>query len=290
MMQNRHMGCKEQDCESKHYSQGYCNYHYQKSRKSGILEKVSTEVRTCSFENCQEKHKANGYCKKHSRQAKKGTLGVVVVKSEGCSVENCTSEHKSLGYCKLHYEQHRRGTLGKEKAKCQIEGCTKKHQAKNYCHMHYLQHKKGTLGKVQANITLCTHPNCENFQHDSSGYCSFHRNRFLKNQPMDMLFNTKNQYWIGNLEFEHVNRNKWARAIKLFLGDKCMICGWEEASCDTHHILPIKNGGTHILVNGIVLCPNHHRRAHENVFTAQELQIITNKKIAELTSEIEEVY
>lgn len=47
----------------------------------------------------------------------------------------------------------------------------------------------------------------------------------------------------------------------------CSICGWNEASCDVHHIVPKKNGGSNDHDNLTILCPNCHRKAHENLVT-----------------------
>ena len=45
----------------------------------------------------------------------------------------------------------------------------------------------------------------------------------------------------------------------------CCVCGWNEALCDVHHILPKKHGGTNENNNLTILCPNHHRLIHEGV-------------------------
>ena len=42
----------------------------------------------------------------------------------------------------------------------------------------------------------------------------------------------------------------------------CSICGWNEASCDLHHIIPTFQGGSDTDDNAVILCPNHHRMAH----------------------------
>lgn len=46
------------------------------------------------------------------------------------------------------------------------------------------------------------------------------------------------------------------------LGISCFKCGWDKASCDVHHIIPKKVGGTDDHSNLTVLCPNCHREAH----------------------------
>ena len=43
----------------------------------------------------------------------------------------------------------------------------------------------------------------------------------------------------------------------------CSICGWNEATCDIHHIIPRKNGGSNDNDNLCILCPNCHRKVHD---------------------------
>lgn len=53
---------------------------------------------------------------------------------------------------------------------------------------------------------------------------------------------------------------------------KCSICGWDECACDIHHILPKKQNGTNDLENLVCLCPNCHRKAHNNLISIEELK------------------
>lgn len=43
---------------------------------------------------------------------------------------------------------------------------------------------------------------------------------------------------------------------------KCSLCGWSESTCDIHHIIPKKQGGTDDMNNLICICPNCHRLCH----------------------------
>jgi 5-methylcytosine-specific restriction endonuclease McrA len=70
-------------------------------------------------------------------------------------------------------------------------------------------------------------------------------------------------------------------AIK-YLGNKCMICGWD-ISIDVHHIVPIRSGGTNNIDNLIVLCPNHHRMADMKLISRDELTDTTRAAIAQLS-------
>lgn len=42
----------------------------------------------------------------------------------------------------------------------------------------------------------------------------------------------------------------------------CSICGWNESTCDIHHIVPKSKGGTNDADNLIIVCPNCHRVIH----------------------------
>ena len=51
------------------------------------------------------------------------------------------------------------------------------------------------------------------------------------------------------------------------LNISCFSCGWNEAHCDIHHIIPRSKGGTDNNDNLTYLCPNCHRLAHEGKLT-----------------------
>lgn len=42
----------------------------------------------------------------------------------------------------------------------------------------------------------------------------------------------------------------------------CSICGWNESTCDIHHIIPKSKGGNNDNDNLIIVCPNCHRIIH----------------------------
>lgn len=48
-------------------------------------------------------------------------------------------------------------------------------------------------------------------------------------------------------------------------GQGCMLCGWNEASCDIHHIIEKSNNGSNLNSNLIVVCPNCHRKIHNKI-------------------------
>lgn len=62
---------------------------------------------------------------------------------------------------------------------------------------------------------------------------------------------------------------------------KCFLCGWNDATCDVHHILSKKQGGSDSMDNLICVCPNCHRKIHNlgNAFkTLEELKDLSLDK------------
>lgn len=84
-----------------------------------------------------------------------------------------------------------------------------------------------------------------------------------------------------SLECRIKNGKKSRQSIGIVMrrrfGDKCMICGWEEATCDAHHIIPVKLGGKNKIENMVVLCPNHHRLANLDIITQEKLFEVRSK-------------
>ena len=58
-------------------------------------------------------------------------------------------------------------------------------------------------------------------------------------------------------------KHGWAKAVRRSQGNVCIVCGWDKARCDVHHIISQSQGGLNTLDNGQVLCPNCHRILHE---------------------------
>ena len=59
----------------------------------------------------------------------------------------------------------------------------------------------------------------------------------------------------------------------------CSICGWNESTCDIHHIIEKSNGGTDEHNNLIIVCPNCHRIIHTtDKYSIQFLQNLSMEK------------
>ena len=81
----------------------------------------------------------------------------------------------------------------------------------------------------------------------------------------------KGKSYVFSIRKVYANRGAWNKAMRRLYPDACMRCGWNAASCDTHHIVPKADGGEFSLANGIILCPNCHRLADTGLLTAKEL-------------------
>lgn len=65
--------------------------------------------------------------------------------------------------------------------------------------------------------------------------------------------------------FDVSSRTKTKILKRLNIG--CSNCGWNEATCDIHHIIEKSKGGTDDHENLTYLCPNCHRLAHNKKLT-----------------------
>lgn len=92
--------------------------------------------------------------------------------------------------------------------------------------------------------------------------CMNHTRAQSKRRP-DGVWNEGKSYAIKDGEHCYRTRHGWAKAVLNFYGNRCQRCGWAEAKCDAHHLVPKASGGRHTIANAIVLCPNCHRVEHE---------------------------
>lgn len=171
-------------------------------------------------------------------------------KHKKCSYEGCSLPHRRNGYCANHSQKFKRGTLYTEKITklCSVDNCDKKHYCKNLCNAHYRKEKRKKISTF--------------------------------------VENTRTNYEKGDINFTYKHHENWARALKKCFGNKCMLCGWKEDSCDAHHIVPKREGGLNNLKNGIVLCPNHHKLADIGKLKKEYLSEIINNKIQSLLEEL----
>ena len=84
----------------------------------------------------------------------------------------------------------------------------------------------------------------------------------------------KGKTYVHASKEEYANKGSWNAAMRRLYPDVCMRCGWQEASCDTHHIIPKSEGGCYSIKNGIILCPNCHRIADVGILSPDELRTI----------------
>ena len=73
--------------------------------------------------------------------------------------------------------------------------------------------------------------------------------------------------------------SQFRRFVRSLIPNRCIICGWDEASCDVCHIIPKREGGTDSLDNVVILCPNHHRMLDEGKIPREMLRHKASEQI-----------
>ena len=71
---------------------------------------------------------------------------------------------------------------------------------------------------------------------------------------------------------EYATRSAWRKALTTVYPDRCMVDGWVASKADAHHIIPRARGGRNTMENGVLLCPNCHRLAHDGCLSTEVLQ------------------
>lgn len=79
-----------------------------------------------------------------------------------------------------------------------------------------------------------------------------------------------------NLEFSSISSRTITKIVQR-ANMKCGNCGWNECTCDIHHIISTAVGGSDSLSNLTYLCPNCHRKAHRGLIDIERLNEISLK-------------
>lgn len=65
-------------------------------------------MRICSVENCETIHWSKGYCRKHyERVVKHGSTDRYITPKPECKIDNCSNVGSIVGLCKKHYDKER---------------------------------------------------------------------------------------------------------------------------------------------------------------------------------------
>lgn len=89
---------------------------------------------------------------------------------------------------------------------------------------------------------------------------------------------TTTLYCSAKCKKNHYDRRRKGLNTKTITNRPCEICGWDEASRDAHHIIPLNRDGSNDLSNMVSLCPNCHRKTHAGLITQEELQNAVAKR------------
>lgn len=94
-----------------------------------------------------------------------------------------------------------------------------------------------------------------------------------------------NDNFINIKELSKRTINKIIKRLKV----KCVICGWNKANCDIHHIVPRKEGGNNDNSNLVFVCPNCHRMIHSHCKEITR-EMLFEKSIQTMIDDIKKSY
>lgn len=84
----------------------------------------------------------------------------------------------------------------------------------------------------------------------------------------------------------YVRRPEIRRYALVRANGRCEFCGKEgfpmpdgKVYLETHHVVPLYEGGSDTVDNVVALCPNHHREAHHGVRKSEMLQTLLSKLV-----------
>jgi 5-methylcytosine-specific restriction endonuclease McrA len=153
---------------------------------------------------------------------------------------------------------------------CKMPHCKRlrPYLSKDYCHTHLARLKRNGTLLTQKEMGIKYNTKLGKLTQDQLNFIEHNSDR-MKDTEMAKILNLP-QYSV-----QYARRKVWGRKYKgynkrTYLKLKfreykkncCEVCGWNEAPCDIHHIIPLSEGGSDVFENYICLCPNHHRIRH----------------------------
>lgn len=167
--------CSVPGCDGRHYAQGFCCPHYQRSVKWGdprpdipIGHRPSTRG-VCSIKECGRPHYCHGWCEAHYlRWQKTGDVSPEIPieprnSREGkCSVDGCDLPIKGRRLCVGH--GRRKDKFGDVMAAiplkrpsdgtCSVPGCPLPHAGLGWCDFHYQPYRRYKLTPDDYDVLL----------------------------------------------------------------------------------------------------------------------------------------
>src|SRR5271166_5327709 len=129
------------------------------------------------------------------------------------------------------------------------EGCDKPHRRNGYCANHSQKFKRGTL-YLTKEVRLCSVKDCKN-KHYSLGLCSRHYRQYNRQKYSKQMTELQKDFAINDFNYPFKQHDTLTKAAKHLFGDKCMLCCWNETTCDMHHIVDKAKGGSNSLANAV---------------------------------------
>lgn len=98
--------CSIDGCEKVAGRRTWCQMHYKRWRKTGVLDPHPRVRLICSIDGCDGVYYARGWCTTHyARWKRSGSTDTRPPKPETCAVEDCSKPVHARGWCNTHYRQ-----------------------------------------------------------------------------------------------------------------------------------------------------------------------------------------
>jgi hypothetical protein len=142
------------------------------------------------------------------------------------------------------------------------------------------------LSKIEDELTEDSFENLKEFDEEQTNEPLNDKIEILQTLKDDLSIPPEPREYI-KMEYERAVRNiDFRKRILSVYNHACAICGIQLSLIEAAHIVPVSEGGTDELTNGIALCSNHHRAFDMNlIYINENLEICLNsQKITELSN------
>lgn len=133
---------------------------------------------------------------------------------------------------------------------------------------------KALKGKEKPNKIIHLHI-CENCGDEFEKYLKKGRKKHCNNCKRKVPRARKPREMKSILELSNRTVQKLFRRANI----GCSICSWKESTCDIHHIISKKDGGSDENTNLICVCPNHHRMIHDKKINKYSLEFLKERNV-----------
>lgn len=258
--------CSVEDCERKHYGNGYCQLHHRRWRTNGDPLKARPYGRQgCDVEGCDNEHHSGGYCSAHSHRATrhgdplgggtpriKGRVGPYPSElTQECAICSTRGTAKTPVFMVDGVPAHKACRPIRE---CTAAGCSKPCHTKTLCHEHY------NAIYYEANQERLRERARAWYWEDPDATRTAARRQYRNNREARRAY-SRRWYWSNRMQALATWANRRAAQVEApglvtgeqlaarleYFGNRCYLCGDRPNGFD--HVKPLAAGGPNFASN-----------------------------------------